>query len=100
MTNRRPTPALPRPDADLKRSLDALTRAMHQELIGYAQAVNSLITQIEGFRSGILPATGPILLASYATVDLPDPTLWEGAIVYDTTTNRVNWSNGTAWGAL
>ena len=40
---------------------------------------------------------GPLPLMSYATADLPDATLYEGAIVYDSTTNTVKFSDGATW---
>lgn len=100
MASKRPTPALPRILPDVRASVEALNRALYQELIGVAQSINAIIDQLDGFMEGTVAATGPILLAAYTTGALPDPTDWEGAIVYDTTTNTVKFSNGIAWASL
>lgn len=89
------TPALGTPGRTPEDSIKQLFRALFQEFSQHATRLN-----------GVLPKDGtevmnrPLPLASYATADLPDATLWEGSIVYDLTTQTVKWSNGTAWATI
>lgn len=67
-----------------------------------AEALTSIHGRRLGLRSdGSLQTTGGVLkIPSYVTASLPDATKNEGAIVYDTTTNTLKYSNGTAWQSL
>lgn len=51
-------------------------------------------------KDGTEAMTRPLPLKQYATADLPAASAWEGCLVYDSTTNQVKFSNGSAWGAL
>ena len=42
----------------------------------------------------------PVVLQEFATASLPTAADWRGAIVYDTTTTGVKYSNGSAWAAV
>lgn len=50
-------------------------------------------------RIAALRAVG-IQLPAYATIDLPSPVTFPGSMVYDSTTQNIKYSNGTAWTAL
>jgi len=64
------------------------------------------LTSIHGRKLGLRPDGslqtdgGVLKIPSYATADLPSATANEGSIVYDTTTNTLKYSNGTAWQSL
>jgi len=88
-----PAPNLPnvsRLDTDqIKNIVLAATRI----LIAHATRLNLALVL-----DGTERMTAPLMLASYATGDLPAATADnEGSIVYDTTTNTVKFSNGAVW---
>ena len=90
-----PVPSLPFPKTGTVAEQQAIGKVLQTELIDHARRLNlSLPTD------GTEPMEAPLTLGIYATADLPDPTLYEGAIVYDTTTNQFLFSNGTAWRAI
>lgn len=90
-----PVPQLPNVARLDQQVLQSLVTALVRELISHATRLNVALTT-----DGADAMTAPLALASYATGDLPDATAYEGAIVYDTTTNTVKWSNGTVWATI
>lgn len=48
-------------------------------------------------KDGMEAMEAPLPLQAVATGSLPAASAWEGALIYDATTNRVLWSNGTNW---
>jgi len=92
MANRlRRTPGLPHPTADTKASLDALNRALFQELIEHAVRGNI------GFpKDGTEPfeAALPLMIATGA---FPNEAESEGRLLYDEATGRVFWCDGVDW---
>lgn len=51
-------------------------------------------------KSDVMETSGVIKPASYATGSLPAASSYEGAIVYDSTTQTMKWSNGTVWATI
>jgi len=50
--------------------------------------------------TAFVQAQRPILLAGYATADLPDPAQWAGCFARDLTLNQPVYSDGATWNAL
>lgn len=87
-----PTPRLPQTTPNTRESLDQLQRASYTNLTEILDRLGVVLP-----KDGTEPMEAPLPLFVTTTAELPDPTLWEGAIVFDTTTNRLVWSDGTAW---
>lgn len=51
-------------------------------------------------KDGTEHPTAPFPVKHYTTADLPTASLWEGHIVYDSTTNQFKGSDGAAWNVL
>lgn len=45
----------------------------------------------------VISANAPLVFAPTTTINLPDPTLYEGGVVYDTDTNTLKFSDGIVW---
>lgn len=50
--------------------------------------------------NGVVSTLNPLGLAQYTTVGLPSAATHTGRVVYDTTVNKVKFSNGSIWAAL
>jgi hypothetical protein len=61
-----------------------------------AEAIDACLEELDIHING----TFPIILGLFATVDLPAPGEWYGALVYDTTTGEVKISDGGSWNVL
>lgn len=83
---------LPQPSPNLKDSLQALLRALFDAFTRILLRLNDSLQ-----KDGNERMTAPLPLAQYATASLPAAADWAGSIVYDSTTNTVKKSNGTAW---
>ena len=46
---------------------------------------------------GKINVTGKVKLPNYTSANLPSASSNEGVLVYDTTSNNINFSNGTSW---
>lgn len=82
----------PQAGDDLRQGLQGLNIALFNWALSVVQRLNTAIID-----DGSKPMSQPLVLAQFPTVSLPNPALWKGAIVYDSTTNTVKRSNGAAW---
>ena len=93
MANKVPgTPSLPQIGNDALDSLRALHKALFQMLIVDFYRTNLCLPN-----DGTERMEAPLPLARYTTVLLPSAALYPGALVYDTTTSTVKFSNGAVW---
>ena len=79
----------------LLEAVNTLIRVLSGELISYGDRLNEALV-----KDGTEPMENPLPLKQFATVDLPAANLWEGAIVYDSTTNQFKGSDGATWNVL
>jgi len=90
-----PVPSLPISPNISKDYIQFLIRTLVQILVDHARRLNGAL-----MKDGSEAMTRPLVLAQYATVDLPTAADWEGGIVYDSTANRVKFSDGASWTAM
>lgn len=89
------TPSLPNVTADVRGSVSQLNRVLYQDGVEQNYRLNLAFP-----KDGTEPFEAPMPLQSVVTGSLPNPTLFEGNIIYDTTTNTLKYSNGVAWVSL
>lgn len=87
-----PTPRLPQTTPDTRSSLDQLQRASYSNLTEILDRLGVVLP-----KDGTEPMEAPLPLFITTTAELPSAADWEGAVVYNTTDNRVYFSNGSAW---
>lgn len=75
--------------------LQYLVKAATRIFIEHAARLNLAIPS-----DGTEAPTAPLPLWQVATADLPSAAAWEGAILYDSTANRVKFSDGATWTAM
>lgn len=85
-------PNLPNITANVRDSVQQLNRALYNDTVEQNYRLNLAFP-----KDGTEPFEAPLPLQQVATASLPDPTLFEGTIIYDTTTNKFLYSNGTSW---
>lgn len=73
----------------------ALTKALFQELTEILNRLREVFP-----KDGTEALTGPLPLMQYPTASLPNAALFEGHIVYDSTTQTVKYSDGATWQSL
>lgn len=88
-------PGLPNITPDVRESLTQVNRALFQDGIEIAYRLNLAFP-----KDGTEPFESPLPLQSVATGSLPAAADYEGNIIYDSTTNTLKYSNGTAWVSL
>lgn len=86
------TPSLPNVTADVRGSVSQLNRVLYQDGVEQNYRLNLAFP-----KDGTEPFEAPLPLQSVVTGSLPAAASYEGNIIYDTTTNRLLYSNGTAW---
>lgn len=89
------TPSLPNVTANVRDSLAQTSRVLYQDGVEQNYRLNLALP-----KDGTEPMEAPLSLQAVATGSLPSAALYEGAIIYDTTTNDVLFSDGTTWFAL
>lgn len=87
-----PVPSLPPVKSGTKEEQQAGVKANLLILIDHARRINSALV-----KDGTEAMGAPLPLASYETADLPDATLYEGAVAYDTDLDQLVYSDGSAW---
>jgi hypothetical protein len=90
-----PVPSLPFSPNISTDYLQLVVKTLVTILIDYARRLNGAL-----MKDGSEAMTRPLVLAQFATADLPTASLWEGGIVYDSTTNTVKFSNGAVWTSM
>lgn len=90
-----PVPSLPNVSKNDVAVLQQLVKAATRILIEHATRLN-LAIPLDGTEA----PTAPLPLWQVATADLPAAADWEGAILYDSTANRVKYSDGATWTAM
>jgi len=71
---------------------DGLIRTLYYMLTSAFHRLNNVLPE-----DGSEDMAAPLPLQEVATADLPSAALWEGGLVYDTTRNRVLYSDGSTW---
>lgn len=94
-TKLRKTPSLPIPGVDSLGTLRNLTKALYTELAALLSRGAEVLP-----KDGTEAMTAPLPLAQYTTAALPSAALYEGCLVYDTTTSTVKFSDGATWASL
>lgn len=88
-------PNLPNITQDVQRSLTQVNRALYQDGVETNYRLNLAYP-----KDGTEPFEAPMPLQSVVTGSLPPAANFEGNIIYDTTTNTLKYSNGSAWISL
>lgn len=90
-----PTPQLSQPRGNSAEDVRGLALQMFKDSVDLRARLRDMLPS-----DGSEGMSRPLPLARFATVDLPNAALWEGSIVYDSTTKTVKWSNGTVWATI
>ena len=88
-------PNLPNVTEDIPGSFAQLNRSLYLDGVETAYRLNLAFP-----KDGTEPFEAPLPLQSVVTASLPTASLWEGALIYDTTVNVPKFSDGTSWKSL
>lgn len=87
-----PTPQISQPTGNRTEDLQAMSRGFFMDSTDLRARLRDMVP-----KDGSERMDAPFPLVIFATVDLPPAADWEGSIVFDTTTNDLLFSDGSAW---
>lgn len=87
-----PTPQISQPQGNAPEDVRSLGRAMFVDSIDIRARLRDVLP-----KDGEERMTAPLPLMIFTTAGLPAAADWEGSVVFDTTTNRLAYSDGSTW---